>query len=395
MSSAPIGYLVPEFPAQTHAFFWRELTAIEGLGTPVQCFSTRRPAPEACPHAFRDAARGRTLYLFPPRPGAVLGTLLRHPLGALKAAAHALTLRESPWRERVRTLALLPSAADLVAACRARGIAHVHIHSCASSAHLGAMARHLAGLSYSLTLHGDLAVYGRDHAAKMAGARFVSAVTAALASEVARVAPGTPHPVIWMGVDTARFRPPAGPRAPGPFRVATVARLNRVKGHRFFLQAMARLAAEGREIRYRIAGEGPERAAIEAEIARLGLGGQVEMLGSIDEAAVLALLQGSDALALTSIGQGEAAPVTVMEAMACGLPVISSVIGGTPDMIEDGVDGLLVGQEDVDAIAAALRRLTGEPALCAALSAAARASAVSRFDHVQNAGQLLRAIRGA
>jgi colanic acid/amylovoran biosynthesis glycosyltransferase len=384
----PIGYLVPEFPTQTHAFFWRELTAIEEAGTPVQVFSTRRPPPEACPHAFRDAARARTRYLFPPRATAT-GVLLRHPLRAARAAAYLLELRETGLAGRLKLMATIPSAADLVAACRSGDIGHVHIHSCANAAHLGALAAILGGLRYSLTLHGDLSVYGTDHGDKMARAAFVSAVTAPLAAEVARVAPGVPNPVIWMGVDCNRFRPGPSRPAGGTLTVATVARLNRVKGHRFFLQAMADRVARGEDIRYRIAGEGPERAAIEAEIARLGLGDRVEMLGSIDEDAVLGLLQSSDALALTSIGKGEAAPVTVMEAMACGLPVIASVIGGTPDMIDDGHDGVLVPQEDVAAIGAALGRLAGDPALRAAMGQAARATAEARFDRRANARALL------
>lgn len=392
-AAAPIGYLVPEFPSQTHAFFWRELTAMEEAGARIHVFSTRRPPPEACPHEFRAAAVARTEYLFPPRIGAALGQILRHPLGTVRAAVHALGLSESPWRDRLRVLAMVPCAAMLARACEAEGIAHVHIHSCANSAHLGAMAAHLGGPAYSLTLHGDLPVYGRDHAAKMRGARFVSAVTRALAADIARISPGTAHPVIWMGVDTARFRPgPARPEG-GPFTVVTVARLNRMKGHVFFLRAMAALVAEGHDLRYRIAGDGPERAAIEAEITRLGLGDRVEMLGSIDEGAVLALLQSADALALTSTGQGEAAPVAVMEAMACGLPVVASVIGGTPDMISGGTDGFLVPQEDVPAITAAFRHLLVTAGLAARISAAARETALRDFDHRQNAAKLLAAIR--
>ena len=106
------------------------------------------------------------------------------------------------------------------------------------------------------------------------------------------------------------------------------------------------------------------------------------MLGQIGEDRVLDLLRRADLFALTSVGKGEAAPVSVMEAMACGLPVICSAIGGTPDMIEDGVDGFLTGQEDVDAIAAALGRLAAEPDLVRAMSAAARASAMAKFSHV-------------
>ena len=185
-------------------------------------------------------------------------------------------------------------------------------------------------------------------------------------------------------------------RAPGQdFTVATVARLNHMKGHRFFLQAMAQLRQQGISIAYRIAGEGPERDAILAEIDRLGLQDQVQMMGSLDESRVLDLLRSVDKLALSSIGQGEAAPVTVMEAMACGLPVICSRIGGTGDMIRDGVDGFLVPQGDVAAIVDRLRRLQSDPEFAGAMGQTARQSALVSFDHQTNARLLLSRIAEA
>ncbi|WP_330447854.1 glycosyltransferase (plasmid) [Paracoccus marcusii] len=115
----------------------------------------------------------------------------------------------------------------------------------------------------------------------------------------------------------------------------------------------------------------------------------------MDESRVLDLLRSVDALALSSIGQGEAAPVTVMEAMACGLPVICSRIGGTGDMIRDGVDGFLVPQGDVAAIVDRLRRLQSDPEFAGAMGQAARQSALVSFDHQTNARLLLSRIAEA
>lgn len=386
-----IGYLVPEFPGQTHAFFWRELTAMEEAGQTVCLYSTRHPAPGTCPHTFAPQATARTTYLFPPRAVDAF-ELLRLPGRTARAAAYVAGLRQTSPAGRARILGLLPSAARLVADARARGVSHIHIHSCANAAHLGALANILGDLPYSLTLHGDLPVYGTDHGAKFSRARFVSAVTRPLAAQIREVSPTTDAPVIWMGVDTNRFVPIVRP-ANSVFTVATIARLNHAKGHRFFLRAMAELRRAGIDIRYQIAGDGPEKATIQAEIARLALGDRVEMLGALNEEGVLALLQGSDALALTSIGKGEAAPVTLMEAMSCGLPVIASIIGGTPDMIEDDCDGLLVPQEDVGAIVTALRGLIIDPARAARIGQAARESAQRKFDRQINARKLLERIK--
>lgn len=391
------GYLVPEFPTQTHAFFWREVAAMEAAGLPVTLFSTRAPDRTRSPHAFSDAARARTTYLFPPRWGHALAWLALRPRRTAAALAYVARLSETAPARRLRLMGLLPSASDLAAACATRGIDHLHVHSMGDAAHLASIAAILGGPGYSLTLHGDLAVYGTDHRAKLAGARFVTAVTAPLCAEAEAACPGITAEHLTMGVDTDRFAPaPVRPPAPGePLRLVSVARLNPTKGHTDILAAMARLVAAGHNIHCDIAGDGPHRASIERDVARLGLGSRVRLLGALSETAVLDLLRRADVFLLASFGLGEAAPVAVMEAMACGLPVVCSRIGGTGDMIADGVDGLLVPQRDVTAIAAAIAHLDADPDLRRSLGAAARRAAVTRFDYRALAGRLADRIRAA
>ncbi|MCC7322157.1 MAG: glycosyltransferase family 4 protein [Rubellimicrobium sp.] len=389
-----IGYLVPEFPSQTHAFFWREAMALEEQGFEVHLLTTRRPRVASSHHAFTRQAMARSTALSRPGAGA-LGRLLTDPVGAARALAYLARLDESPPAARLAALRFLPAAAELARISRKRGLRHVHVHSFANAAHVAALARILGGAPYSLTLHGDLPVYGRDHAAKMRGAAFVTAVTRPLAQAIADAVPGRQAEVITMGVETARFAPAPRPPAAPPLVIVAVARLAHVKGHVHLLRAMAVLVAEGHDLIATFIGEGPERPAIAAEIARLGLSARVTLAGAQGEEAVLAALRGAHVLALASFGQGEAAPVAVMEAMACGLPVVCSRIGGTGDMIADGVDGFLVPQQDEAAIAAVLRDLAGDPALRARIGAAARARAVATFDHRVQAAALGRLIRAA
>jgi colanic acid/amylovoran biosynthesis glycosyltransferase len=395
--SGGIGYLVPEFPSQTHAFFWREIQALREAGVDVHIVSSRRPEAGACKHAFAGAAARQTHYLYPPRAALALGVLLTRPLRTLRALRYVLGLRESPLKKRLRNCGLLLCAADLFDHARRHGYRHLHVHSCADTAHVAALCHHLGGPTYSLTLHGDLPVYGTDHAGKMAAARFVACVTAPLRQQV-REKVGLPEgrtPVLWMGVDTDAFRSDgARTYEPNRLHLVTVARLNAMKGHCHALAAMRQALDRGCDIRYTIAGEGPHRVEIDAAVRRLGLADRVEMAGTLSEAAVLALLQRADAFVLPSVGLGEAAPVSVMEAMACGLPVIASVIGGTPDMITDGADGLLVPQADEQALADAFVRLAQDPQERRRLGAAARERAVREFDARQAARRLLAAIRG-
>jgi colanic acid/amylovoran biosynthesis glycosyltransferase len=373
-----LGYLVPEFPNQTHAFFWRKVTALRAEGVDVTLLSTRRPAPGACRHEFAAEATRQTQYVFPPIAMAA-AFLARRPARVARALRYVAGLRESSPAARARVAALLPSAATLCLLARAAAVRHLHVHSCSNAAHLAVLAHLLDDLPYSLTLHGDLAVYGTDFAAKFRRATMVQAVTRPLRAQILGVAPMANVPVITMGVDTDRFVP--GPGTQGnPPRFLSVARLSRTKGHVFFLRAMRQVLDEGYPLTYDIVGEGDDRPLIEAEIASLGLQAEVRLRGSLSQDEVLRELQSVDGFVLTSHGLGEAAPVAVMEAMAVGLPVICSQIGGTGDMITDGVDGFLVPQADETAIAVALRALVTDPALRTRIGQAARARAIAQFD---------------
>lgn len=395
-SALRLGYLIPEFPTQTHIFFWREAAALAALGVEVHWLSTRRPQ-DACPHPFAQQAAAATHYAFPPRTAAAVRLLLSRPAAAMGALRYLAGLRESSTAAKLRRLGLLLCAADLAVFCRERGIDHLHAHSCAEAAHLVAIAARLTGLPYSLTLHGDLEVYGVDHDSKTAGALFVSAVTSDLQRQVTgRLGlPAERVPVIRMGVDTELFRPPAarsGQR--GRLHMVTVARLAECKGHRYALAALRHIVEAGIDARYAIAGDGEEGAEIQAEAARLGLADRVRLCGGLAERDVLALLQEGDAFVLPSVGIGEAAPVALMEAMATGLPSVCSIIGGVPELLDDAVEGYLVPQADSAALAAALARLASDPALRLRLGAAARARAVAEFGAGRGAAALLARIRG-
>ncbi|MBL8800230.1 MAG: glycosyltransferase family 4 protein, partial [Planctomycetia bacterium] len=227
--------------------------------------------------------------------------------------------------------------------------------------------------------------------------KVVSCVTGPLQKQIVGTVglPVEKAPIIWMGVDTDRFHD-AGKRShqPGKLHLTTVARLNAMKGHRFALAALRKAVERGCDIRYTIVGEGEFRPQIEESIRTLGLGDRVTLTGTQSEDAILELLQAVDAFILPSVGLGEAAPVSVMEAMACGLPVICSIIGGTPDMIASGVNGILTPQEDEKAIEEALVLLCQNVEERRRLGQAARQRAVEAFDARQTAGKLLAAMQG-
>ena len=391
--SRRLGYLVPEFPSQTHIFFWREIQALRKMGDQVFLLSTRRPSPLACRHDFAPAAIEQTHYLYPP----VLSDLLTWtPAGLPRALSYINGLEYRGIKTRIRHYGLLTSAIRLIRWASQNRIEHVHGHSCADAAHVLALARRLGGPSYSLTLHGDLDVYGRDHRSKMRDAAFVCVVGDHLRRQVKEKV-GLPDDrviVTCMGVDTAELAKLGNLRSytPGQLHVATVARLNPAKGHVHALAAVQRAHQLGLNIRYTIAGDGPHKEAIVAKVRELGLERVVSLSGSLSDTEVYQLLSEADAFLLPSTGLGEAWPVSVMEAMGAGLPVIASVIGATPEMITSGQDGILVPQKDEEALLKNIMLLGTDVELRRRIGAAAQATARRRFDVSITADTLRKAI---
>ena len=173
--------------------------------------------------------------------------------------------------------------------------------------------------------------------------------------------------VIYNAVEPERFEvaAPAGLRAdlavdPERCVVLTVARLHDQKGHRFLLEA----ALETGDAVFLFAGDGPERPVLEQRARELGVADRIRFLGERED--VPQLLAISDLFALPSLYEGS--PLALLEAMAARRPVIASAIGGASELIEDGVDGLLVPAGDAPALAARLRRLCADPGLRSSLA---------------------------
>ena len=156
--------------------------------------------------------------------------------------------------------------------------------------------------------------------------------------------------------------------------VGIVARLVPIKAHEVFLDAAARIAERVPACRFVVVGDGERRAALEALAARSGLGERVHFLGwRADLARIHADL---DVMLLTSRNEGS--PVALIEAMAAGLPVVATAVGGVPDLVEEGVHGHLAAMDDAAALADATTALLADPARRRALGVAGRARVLAR-----------------
>ena len=179
--------------------------------------------------------------------------------------------------------------------------------------------------------------------------------------------------VIANGVDGERF---AGTARRGDVRtIVTVANLRQEKAHEVLIEAAAHLVARGRQLTFVIVGDGPRRAALQRLVDERGLQERVVFTGHRDDVA--ALLAEADVFVLPS--RSEAFPNAAMEAMASGLPVVASGVGGVLDLIEPDRTGLLVPPDRSDALADAIDRLVSSPECAARIGAAARDAVAARY----------------
>jgi glycosyltransferase involved in cell wall biosynthesis len=157
------------------------------------------------------------------------------------------------------------------------------------------------------------------------------------------------------------------------------------------IAAIAALVQEGRYIRLRFAGDGPERTALRQDVESRGLSGQVSFEGNVNQDKLLDLYRESDALVMSSFAEG--LPVVLMEAMAMEIPCVAPWVNGIPEIVTHETDGLLVPPGDAEALARAIARLMDDAELRRTLGQKARLKILEKFDLQRNTQHLADAFR--
>jgi colanic acid/amylovoran biosynthesis glycosyltransferase len=399
---ARIGYLVPEFPGQTHTWIWRERRALEQLGIEADLVSTRRP--KVICHEWSERAMSLTHYLVPFSRRDVTETLKALVRAGPKALARCLLVplevKDAKLSQRLRLVALVVVAGRLAALARERGWSQLHVLSAGDAAHVAAFASQLTGIDYSLTLLASLEGYGPNQREKWRDASFALVMSRRLLAEVEDQLGDVAPERIWiapMGVDMdqAQRSEPYRPWQPGEVcRIYTCGRLHPVKGHKFLLEAASLLVRRGRRVRLEIAGgeEGVSgyRQGLEVQVRALGLEGSVEFLGSVSEQRHRQGIEAAHVFVLASLDEGIS--VAAMEAMAMQTPAVVTDVGGMRELIEPGVDALMVPAQDPEALASAIGSILDDPELARRLSQTSRQKVAREFHHRRGAEALAEAL---
>ena len=363
----PVAYLINQYPKISHAFIRREICELERQRFRVLRFAVRTVDEPFGPEDLEE--RRRTRYLFASRrdlfalAGALLACAWHRPARLLAAARQAWQLSRPSERPLPVHLLYLAQACRLRAWLQQAGVRHLHAHFGTNTAEIALLVAELGGPGYSLTVHGPEEF---DKPAALALARkldkaiFAVAVSSFGRSQLYRHMPAPRWPrvhVVHCGLDAA-FSAGEAVRLPARPVFVCVGRLCEQKGQALLVQALARLHAEGLVASLVLAGDGPMRALLEAQLAADGLAAFVRITGWIDGAAVRREIEAARALVLPSFAEG--LPVAIMEAMALRRPVISTYVAGIPELI-DRHSGWLVPAGDLDALVGAMRDVLLSP----------------------------------
>lgn len=405
-----VAYVMSRFPRLSETFVLFEMIALESEGAVVELFPLiRERADVVHPEAQPFVERMHYEKAGSPRVARSNLRWLRH-----EPRRYLRTLASVVWETRGSLnfffggLAAFPKIAHYAREMQQLGVDHVHCHFANHPALAGFVIRRLTGIPYSFTAHGsDLHVDRTMLGSKVADAAFVVTVSEYNRRMIVEeCAPGqsTDHVhVLHCGVDTDVFAPRSPRETDGvsgaqpAVRLVCVGTLHEVKGQRYLLEACALLRDRGVEVSCVLIGDGPDRQMLEALCDELGLDGVVDMVGRCTRDEIAEHISAAHALVAPSVptsgGKREGIPVVLMEAMSAGLPVVSSRISGIPELVDDGVNGLLAEPFASSELADSLERLARDPELRSRLGAAARETVLAEFDVASNARSLLDLIR--
>jgi colanic acid/amylovoran biosynthesis glycosyltransferase len=389
-------YVVSLFPCWSETFIVREIAALLTAGADVRILSLKAPS-EKLVHPEAERLLSRVRHPLPPGTAVLRRTaaLLAHPR---RLSSLALALGRALGRrpiELAKSLEAVARAVEQLDWIRQfdPDVIHAHWATYPSTAAL-ALGR-LLGKPFGFTCHAhDIFVHDHLLREKIASAAVPVTISrynvAWLTAQVTAQARDRMS-VVHCGVDLPTWAFKEEGRAED--LILTVGRLDPIKGFEILVDALGQLNGQGRRFRCRVIGEGPLRSALETRVDRQGLSGLVELVGARSQTEVREALSAATIFVLPSLiapgGDRDGIPVSLMEAMAAGAPVVSTRVSGIPELIEEEREGLLVPPGDSPALADALARLLDDAALRRRLATGARAKVERDFDAAREANKLL------
>ena len=391
ISSRRIAYLVSQYPAVNHTYILREIRELRKLGWDIEVVSIRTDA-RPISQLTAEERQERSLTWYVTKQGfrgalrAHFVSLISRPRSYIRGIFGALQLGSMDVRNNVRNMLYFTEALIAGQWMQSRGLTHAHIHYASTVGWL--MARTFP-VTISITIHGSAEFEDPERfhlREKIELAIFVRAISNYGRNQLMKSSNSDGWrklETLPLGIDPEGFMPaPKSLSSHAEFEIISVGQLTLAKGHLILIDAIARLVKEGRGVRLRLIGEGPDRKVIERHIIKYGLTDAVYLEGALNQDQLKARYRDSDAFVLASLAEG--VPVVLMEAMAMQIPCVATRIAGIPELIAHEVDGLLVEPSDASQLTAALAQLMDDPYLRDRIAKAGRRKILERYDLSKN-----------
>ncbi|HJT62122.1 MAG TPA: glycosyltransferase family 4 protein [Burkholderiales bacterium] len=380
-----VAFVLKGYPRLSETFIAQELAALERRGLEILIVSLRRPT-DARRHAVHDEIRAALLYL--PEylflePFRVLRGWLRSrrlPGYKRSRAVWFRDLLRDPTPNRIRRFGqALVLAAELPA-----DVTRLHAHFLHTPASVARYAALLRGLPWSGSAHAkDIWTTPEwEKREKLASCEWLVTCTAANREHLAALAPPGRVELVYHGVDLTRFARQPSSRDGEPVVILSVARLIEKKGVDVLLEALARISPQ-LQWKFVQVGDGPLKERLVQHARQLNIQQRVHWRGALTQDQLLIEYRSADVFALASRiasdGDRDGLPNVLMEAQSQGLACVATRVSAIPELVRDGQSGLLVEENDPDALARALEALIGNPARRRALGGAGQARVVETF----------------
>ncbi len=405
-----IAFLLSRYPAVSHTFFLKEILGLRERGIQICTASVNlpdRPTDSLPPLEAVEAAA--TFYI--KKDGKVkllrriLAIAFREPAVTWRGLRAAFQL--GSWDGKARAFSIFYLAEALLVGdwMQRNRLSHLHVHFGGAVATVGMLTSKAWLIPWSITLHGPDEFFDQDAfylRQKVESANFVICISDFCRSQVLRIAPALSESrlqVVRLGVDCQTLRPTARPGAeqspsvnlaesapPAVMHIVCTGRMVPAKGHQILLDAVAALRQSGILTTLTLIGDGPERRNLEDQSKRLKIDDCVRFLGALAHGPTLQQVAAADIFVLASFAEG--LPVALMEAMALGIPCVSTTIAAIPEMIRDRQNGLLVPPSNIPALRDALELLAVDVDLRRALAVHARTTAETEYNLDRNLDQL-------
>lgn len=364
-----IAYVTQFFPYLTETFVYREVLALREHGFDVVTLANRTPDDK---HLSAESLplMASTSYVFPlqwvPFLFAHLYFMLRHPLRYFGTLINMMTQRGESWDNRKRTFGHFMGGVFLARKAQKQHVSHIHAHFSVNAATIGLAIARLLDIGYSFTVHNNIFTDQLILKEKLKSADFIISISEYSRNFLLNFAPDIPNlrdkfRIVHCGISPKSFVPDRPKIASETPHIVYLSSLAERKGMPMLVEACRILRDRGRHFHCTIAGGGEQWFLLQDMVAKYNLQDRVSTPGRYLQEEIRDYLNEADVFVLPCItaknGDIDGIPVALMEAMAMQVPVISTTVSGVPELIEDGVSGLLVEERNPEQLANAIERI--------------------------------------